>query len=364
MLTPLHAIVGLWLAAWPAIGAGPAPVSVVPDSKSPAAARPADSPAALLELSDDDLLARIVADPGSLGSLSIGRPGRATLFNAVALPVNPRWEVLPNADTWATSETLAAIQNAVDTVHDLFPDTPPIMIGDISGPTGGRLHRHQTHQGGRDVDFGFYYKAGKATWFAPGSSLNLDLARNWALVRALVTRTDVETILLDTRIQRSLYGTRWASARTRSGSTASSSSRRVRPSDCPPRGRAPHALPRPLLQRRGAGTRAEGPPAARESRHHEPAGLHGVARRPVRADARPARRALRHLGAGDHADQRHGDDAGARGSHLPDPDARRTRADHRTDRRPRRLLPPSTPESLSAVDWPTFDSLYGPTASR
>jgi len=109
MLRPFQAFAGLWLLVWPAMG--PAPVSLPPDSKSPAAARPTDAPAALLDLSDEDLLAKIQADPGALGSLSIGKPSRATLFNGVALPANPRWDIAPNADTWATSETLAAIQN-------------------------------------------------------------------------------------------------------------------------------------------------------------------------------------------------------------------------------------------------------------
>jgi penicillin-insensitive murein endopeptidase len=67
------------------------------------------------------------------------------------------------------------------------------------------LKRHLTHQAGRDADFGFYYKPGKGPWFAAGVAANLDLPRNWALLRALVVRTDVEAILLDTRIQRLLY---------------------------------------------------------------------------------------------------------------------------------------------------------------
>jgi len=205
MSTPFAAIAGVWLLVWPAWGAAPTSVSPPPDSKPSAAVRPAEGPAALLALRDEELASRIEADPGSLGSLSIGTPSRSTLFNGVALLENPRWTIAPNADTWATSETLAAIQTAIDTVYELFPDTAPVTIGDISDPDGGRLKRHQTHQGGRDVDFGFYYKTGKGAWFVPGNSTNLDLSRNWALVRALLTRTDVETILLDTRIQLSLY---------------------------------------------------------------------------------------------------------------------------------------------------------------
>ncbi|MCX6549535.1 MAG: penicillin-insensitive murein endopeptidase [Acidobacteria bacterium] len=231
MLTPVELTAGLWLAVWPIWGGvllpspdslAPTPVIAIvqPADTTPADtrpadtrpadtgrpdARPADTLAALLTLSDEDLLKMVETDPASLGPLSIGAPSSAILFNAVSLPPGPYWDVAPNADVWATSETIANIQTAIETVNELFPDTVPIIIGDISDRTGGHLHRHETHQGGRDVDLGYYYKHGKGYWFAPGNASNLDLPRNWALVRALVVRTDVETILLDTRIQRLLY---------------------------------------------------------------------------------------------------------------------------------------------------------------
>ncbi len=202
----LGIIVGVWLAASPAMGAATAPVSPAPVADAARAeSHSPDAPASLLELNDDDLLQRVQMDPGLLGSLSIGVPSRSLLFNGVELPPSPRWQVAPNADTWATSETVASIEAAVDTVYEVFPDTPPITIGDISARDGGHLKRHQSHQGGRDVDFGFYYNDPRTPWFTPGSARNLDAARNWSLVRALVTRTDVETILLDTRVQRILY---------------------------------------------------------------------------------------------------------------------------------------------------------------
>jgi hypothetical protein len=203
-LRPALAI-GLCLAAWPSLAAAAAPVSPVPDGARPVVSRPAETPAALLELTDDQLLEHLQLDPGLLGSLSIGIPRRSLLFNGIALAENPHWEIARNADTWGTAETIAFIQTAIDTVFELFPESPPITIGDISARNGGRLKRHVTHQGGRDVDFGFYYKDGQTSWFTPGNARNLDPARNWAFVRALITRTDVETILLDTRVQRVLY---------------------------------------------------------------------------------------------------------------------------------------------------------------
>ena len=87
----------------------------------------------------------------------------------------------------------------------LFGDIPPIIVGDISAFGGGPLKRHESHQGGRDVDLGLYYKPGKGTWYTPGTAANLDLPRNWALLRALLARTDVERVFLDIRIQRLLY---------------------------------------------------------------------------------------------------------------------------------------------------------------
>ena len=229
MLTPFDAIVALWLLAWPSLASPPPPNAVPPalthdvhaapapdaaarsaaahDTRpAPAAARPdRDIPASLLDATDEELLRRVETDPASLGSLSIGRPGSAILVNPVPLPTDDRWEIARGAITWGTAETISAIETAIATVHELFPGTPPLVIGDISDSDGGRLKRHESHQGGRDVDFGFYYRDGKGSWFAPGTAKNLDLSRNWALVRALVVRTDVETILLDMRIQRLLY---------------------------------------------------------------------------------------------------------------------------------------------------------------
>jgi murein endopeptidase len=197
----------LWLVIWSCVASAAQPASATSQlSGDVAADGPTyDSTPALLDLSDDELKERVEFDLPSLGSLSIGAPGGAILLNPVSLPAGPFWNVAPSAVTWGTSETMAAIEAAVDKVHELFPDSLPVFVGDISDPDGGRLKRHDSHQGGRDVDVGFYYRGAEARWFERGTASNLDLPRNWALVRALVTCTDVEMIFLDTRIQRLLY---------------------------------------------------------------------------------------------------------------------------------------------------------------
>ena len=196
-----------WLVAWP-LGAGvPVAALLAPSdavvSSSERSSR--DAPASLLGLSDEELARRVELDLALVGSLSIGTPGSAMLINPVTLEPGPFWEIASRAAVFGTQETVDAIGAALSKVHELFPDAPPIVVGDISDEDGGRLKRHQSHQGGRDVDLGFFFKAGAVSHFANGTAANLDLPKNWALVRALVTCTDVEAILLDTRIQHLLY---------------------------------------------------------------------------------------------------------------------------------------------------------------
>jgi len=175
-------------------------------SPSPAAAAPSPlPPSALLALSDDELGSRVKAGSASLGTLSIGSPSGGVLFNGTAMPPGRGWEVITPTESLGTTETIAYIRTAIAKVDEIYPGAPPLSIGDISDEEGGRLNRHISHQAGRDVDLGFYYRSGRGGWHAAGTKDNLDLPRNWALVRALLLCTDVEAILLDLRIQRLLY---------------------------------------------------------------------------------------------------------------------------------------------------------------
>jgi len=207
MKAPVGLLVVVWFVASPP-GVG-VPVAAAPAPSAPALASSErgsrETPAALLSLSDEELARRVELDVATLGSMSIGAPGSAMLINPVALDPGPFLEIAARAAVYGTQETIDAIGTALAKVHELFPDAPPLLVGDISDEDGGRLKRHQSHQGGRDVDLGFFFKSGPAQHFVAGTAANLDLAKNWVLVRSLVTCTDVETILLDTRIQRVLY---------------------------------------------------------------------------------------------------------------------------------------------------------------
>lgn len=140
------------------------------------------------------------SDLAALGSMSIGQPNSGALLNGKRAEKCAWFEPVQGAQAFGTEETLSYLTRAIQKVHEEFPDTPPLVLGDISAQRGGPLHPHISHQAGRDVDISFYYRDG-THWYARGTEKNLDLARTWSFVRALVTETDVEMILIDHTIQ-------------------------------------------------------------------------------------------------------------------------------------------------------------------
>ncbi len=174
-----------------------APPSLLPVRVGRTALPPPPDPTTLRQL--------IAESPEGLGSLSIGEPDNGALLGGQQLSSGRLWRVRNAREAWATSETLAYLKAAIEAVEAELPGSVPLLVGDISRRGGGPLNRHRSHQSGRDVDLGWYLKGAEASHFRLASARNLDLPRCWALVRALVTRTDVEHIFMDAAIQRLIF---------------------------------------------------------------------------------------------------------------------------------------------------------------
>jgi penicillin-insensitive murein endopeptidase len=157
-------------------------------------------PHPLADVNDAELERRLLAKPASLGSMSIGKPSAGLLFNGVPMPPGNEWTVVAPGQSYGTEETIQYLATAIRAVTARFPDSPKIQIGDISARSGGYLSPHLSHQAGRDADVGYYYLDGSG-WYRRATAQNLDVGRSWALVRALVTRTDVEMVLIDHSVQ-------------------------------------------------------------------------------------------------------------------------------------------------------------------
>jgi murein endopeptidase len=183
-------------------GLPPGPdVPAAVDSAASALPSP-DATSATDTLDPEELVGLAHQDAATLGPLSIGTPDAGLLVNPQPMPEGPLWTIRNPVETWGTQETIDFVAAAIEAVHTRFPDSPRVVIGDISRPDGGRLNRHKSHQAGRDVDIGFYYDSGDAGDFRTvraraGSAPQLDLPRTWALVRAFLTETDVDRIFVD-----------------------------------------------------------------------------------------------------------------------------------------------------------------------
>jgi len=153
------------------------------------------------DLTDDELARKLRDDLPSLGSISIGFADRGRVLNAVQMPQDPAWIVERPAFAFATRETVDALVLAFRSVRKRFPDSTPARLSHMGMKDGGYLRPHRSHQSGRDADIGLFYRGDRfPPRDAPRERL-IDPARNWALIRALITETDVQLILVDQSIQ-------------------------------------------------------------------------------------------------------------------------------------------------------------------
>ena len=157
-----------------------------------------------LALSDAEIRERLRNDPGSIGSISVGRASAGALVNGVQMPKGDHWDLTSPSCAWGTKETVDSLTHVIDKVNEQFPGSQSVQIGHLSARDGGHLSPHVSHQAGRDVDVGYYYRTINPRGFANANDGNLDYPRTWALVRAALKDTDVEWIFIDTAIQRGL----------------------------------------------------------------------------------------------------------------------------------------------------------------
>ena len=154
--------------------------------------------------SDEELIRTWKESPEALGSIALGLVDQGRMLNAVPFPQGQHWTVVDPANTYATQETVDYLVAALDKVGEQFPGEI-MRVNHISRRDGGWLRPHKSHQAGRDVDLGFYLMPDGAPSHGKGKGGRMDLKLNWALVRAIIEETDVQMIILDRRLQKTLY---------------------------------------------------------------------------------------------------------------------------------------------------------------
>ncbi|WP_240359400.1 penicillin-insensitive murein endopeptidase [Pyxidicoccus trucidator] len=156
------------------------------------------------DISDEDLAKKWKDEIASLGSMAVGFVHSGRLVNAKRFPQGPEWIVVSPEVAWATEETVNYLTEAIREVRARFPEAPQLRVNGISNKDGGYLRPHKSHQNGRDVDVGFYYPTVDPIREREREKY-INVPLNWAFLRALVTKTDVQMVLVDRRVRQVIY---------------------------------------------------------------------------------------------------------------------------------------------------------------
>lgn len=156
------------------------------------------------DLTDEQLAQYFQHDMPRIGSVSIGFADEGRMLNAVQMPSGKGWIVVQPDHAWGTRETIDGLIAAAGAVYQRFPDARPLRVNHISQREGGYVRPHHSHQSGRDADLGFYYNDEGIPNIRDRRPV-MDAALNWALLRQLITQSDVQVILVDKKIRDFLH---------------------------------------------------------------------------------------------------------------------------------------------------------------
>jgi penicillin-insensitive murein endopeptidase len=136
-------------------------------------------------------------------SVSVGETNRGSLQHGVRIEDSATIRVKDGTGArYGTEELVRLIERAAARVAERHAGSV-LVVGDISGPAGGRIRPHRSHRSGRDADIGFYLRdaAGEPAvvprfvnmgrdgtgTHRDGAVYRFDVERNWELVTALIT---------------------------------------------------------------------------------------------------------------------------------------------------------------------------------
>lgn len=165
------------------------------------------------------------AGPAAMRSTSIGAPMDGSLARGAVLPKRGAGfavmqKTLQRRARFGTEELVRLVEDAAAAVRRRDRGAQ-LYVADLSQRRGGPFEHHGSHQSGRDVDLAFFMRDGKGKPVDPvdfvafdrnGFSVDppmayrFDVARNWAIVAALLTsdRGEVQWIFVAEHLKRLL----------------------------------------------------------------------------------------------------------------------------------------------------------------
>jgi LysM repeat protein len=145
--------------------------------------------------------------PSSHGrSMSWGTANRGKLYNGVALETSYGIRVRTVSNAYGTHSVVAMLKAAAADVKARWPESPDLVVGDISYRRGGRIKRHSSHQSGRDADISYYHRGNvQVPDFMDMDGATIDAAKTWHIFKLLIDTGHVEYLFVDYALQKQLY---------------------------------------------------------------------------------------------------------------------------------------------------------------
>jgi LysM repeat protein len=115
---------------------------------------------------------------------------------------------LRNLDVaWVTAQTAFALGRGFDHLQRTHPNAPRVQVLDASRKQGGALGAHRSHRSHRDIDITYFQRSCTAKG-CPVRTVRpeqLDVPRQWTLMRYWLDNDDVQVLFVDYKLQKSLY---------------------------------------------------------------------------------------------------------------------------------------------------------------
>jgi LysM repeat protein len=146
---------------------------------------------------------------------SVGKPWDGSLSSPAKLVEGDGYYIRRPYRAYGTDHVVAQIEDVLQRMHARFSDRHDLAVGDLSAEEGGKISEHHSHQTGRDLDIGFYFKTkpkGYPSGFVAAEKSTLDFKATWALLKAFLDTSrqpgGVQMIFLDYSVQKMIY--EWA----------------------------------------------------------------------------------------------------------------------------------------------------------
>jgi penicillin-insensitive murein endopeptidase len=110
---------------------------------------------------------------------------------------------------WGNDQLIELISDSAMDFKQIYPASERLQVGDLSQKIGGKISGHNSHQNGLDVDL-VYFRVnhqeqdlnqtnGFVEKFVENGKLtpNFDLERNWAFIKIIAGKKNVQRIFMD-----------------------------------------------------------------------------------------------------------------------------------------------------------------------